>query len=45
MGAGLHVVCTNLTWAVVIYGFVASVLPVWLLLAPRDHLSAFMKIG
>ena len=36
---------TNLTWAVVIYGFVASVLPVWLLLAPRDYLSAFMKIG
>ena len=36
---------TDLTWAVVIYGFVASVLPVWLLLAPRDYLSAFMKIG
>jgi carbon starvation protein len=36
---------TNLTWAVVSYGFVASVLPVWLLLAPRDYLSAFMKIG
>src|SRR5262249_59142146 len=27
------------------YGFVASVLPVWLLLAPRDYLSAFIKIG
>lgn len=27
------------------YGFVASVLPVWLLLAPRDHLSTFLKIG
>jgi carbon starvation protein len=36
---------TNLTWAVMVYGFVASVLPVWLLLAPRDYLSAFMKIG
>jgi carbon starvation protein len=36
---------TNLAWAVMIYGFVASVLPVWLLLAPRDYLSAFMKIG
>ena len=36
---------TELTWAVVIYGFVASVLPVWLLLAPRDYLSAFLKIG
>jgi carbon starvation protein len=28
-----------------IYGFIASVLPVWLLLAPRDYLSSFMKIG
>jgi carbon starvation protein len=36
---------TQLTWAVVIYGFIASVLPVWLLLAPRDYLSAFLKIG
>jgi carbon starvation protein len=36
---------TNLVWAVTVYGFVASVLPVWLLLAPRDYLSAFMKIG
>jgi carbon starvation protein len=36
---------TNLAWAVMIYGFIASVLPVWLLLAPRDYLSAFMKIG
>ncbi|MDI9581860.1 MAG: carbon starvation CstA family protein [Thermobispora sp.] len=29
----------------VVYGFAASVLPVWLLLAPRDYLSTFMKIG
>ena len=36
---------TNLVWAVMVYGFIASVLPVWLLLAPRDYLSAFMKIG
>jgi carbon starvation protein len=36
---------TGLAWAVMVYGFVASVLPVWLLLAPRDYLSAFMKIG
>ncbi len=35
----------QLTWALVIYGFVASVLPVWLLLAPRDYLSTFLKIG
>jgi carbon starvation protein len=36
---------TQLAWAVIAYGFVASVLPVWLLLAPRDYLSAFLKIG
>ena len=35
----------QLTWALVIYGFVASVLPVWLLLAPRDYLSTFLKLG
>ncbi len=31
--------------ALIVYGFVASVLPVWMLLAPRDYLSTFMKIG
>ncbi|QCP59744.1 carbon starvation CstA family protein [Pantoea sp. SO10] len=36
---------TELTWVLVIYGFVASSLPVWLLLAPRDYLSTFLKIG
>ncbi|WP_409520103.1 carbon starvation CstA family protein [Moraxella sp. CTOTU49803] len=36
---------TQLTWALMIYGVVASVLPVWLLLAPRDYLSTFLKIG
>lgn len=36
---------TQITWALIIYGFVASVLPVWLLLAPRDYLSTFLKIG
>ena len=36
---------TTLAWIVMIYGFAASVLPVWLLLAPRDYLSAFVKIG
>jgi carbon starvation protein len=35
----------QLVVALAIYGFAASVLPVWLLLAPRDYLSAFMKIG
>ncbi len=34
-----------LSWAIIIYGFCASVLPVWLLLAPRDYLSTFMKVG
>jgi carbon starvation protein len=35
----------NLAWTIIIYGFAASVLPVWLLLAPRDYLSTFMKLG
>jgi len=34
-----------LAWCLVGYGFLASVLPVWLLLAPRDYLSTFMKLG
>jgi carbon starvation protein len=34
-----------LAWAIILYGLAASVLPVWLLLAPRDYLSTFMKIG
>jgi carbon starvation protein len=36
---------TEIAWALVVYGFVAAVLPVWLLLAPRDYLSTFMKVG
>jgi carbon starvation protein len=36
---------TTLVICLVIYGFAASVLPVWMLLAPRDYLSTFMKIG
>ncbi len=35
----------TLTWILIGYGFVAAVLPVWLLLAPRDYLSTFLKIG
>ena len=35
----------ELTWLLIGYGFIASVLPVWLLLAPRDYLSTFLKIG
>src|SRR5438067_1487873 len=34
-----------LAWAIIVYGLAASVLPVWLLLAPRDYLSTFMKLG
>ena len=36
---------TTLAWWIMAYGFAASVLPVWMLLAPRDYLSAFVKIG
>jgi carbon starvation protein len=36
---------TQLEIMLAVYGFVASVLPVWLLLAPRDYLSTYMKIG
>jgi carbon starvation protein len=35
----------SLALSIIAYGFIASVLPVWLLLAPRDYLSAFIKIG
>ena len=35
----------TLVFCLIAYGFVASVLPVWMLLAPRDYLSTFMKIG
>ncbi|MEO8036043.1 MAG: carbon starvation CstA family protein, partial [Acidobacteriota bacterium] len=36
---------TQLTFAIGIYGFIASVLPVWMLLCPRDYLSSYMKLG
>lgn len=35
----------TLAWSIMTYGFVASVLPVWILLLPRDYLSAYIKIG
>ncbi|MDG4797561.1 carbon starvation CstA family protein [Micromonospora sp. WMMD1082] len=35
----------TLVWCLIGYGFAASVLPVWMLLAPRDYLSTFMKVG
>ena len=45
LGAMFTFTGTELTWMLIGYGFVASVLPVWLLLAPRDYLSTFLKIG
>src|SRR3954469_8483007 len=36
---------STIGWSIIIYGLAASVLPVWLLLAPRDYLSTFMKLG
>ncbi len=41
----LHLSPTTLVWAMIIYGFFAAILPVWLLLTPRDYLSTFMKVG
>ena len=41
----LNLTPVEVSWLIVIYGFVASALPVWLLLAPRDYLSTFMKVG
>ena len=35
----------QIAWGIIAYGFIASVLPVWMLLAPRDYLSAFVKVG
>ena len=35
----------SLAWAIIAYGFAAAVMPVWLLLAPRDYLSTFVKLG
>ena len=43
--AALTLKATELAWVIMIYGFAASVLPVWMLLAPRDYLSTFMKLG
>lgn len=40
-----HLDKVTIAWGLIIYGFIAAILPVWLLLAPRDYLSTFMKIG
>lgn len=44
-GQYLHLSPTTLVWAMIVYGFLAAVLPVWVLLTPRDYLSTFMKVG
>src|SRR4029077_7281415 len=44
LGAAFTHTGPAITWMMIGYGFVASVLPVWLLLAPRDYLSTFLKI-
>ncbi len=45
IGAWFNLTAKQVVWAMAIYGFVASVLPVWVLLVPRDYLSSFLKIG
>ncbi|HVW21009.1 MAG TPA: carbon starvation CstA family protein [Opitutaceae bacterium] len=44
-GGALTLGAATLAWAIMGYGFTASILPVWILLAPRDYLSTFMKLG
>ncbi|QPL05456.1 MULTISPECIES: carbon starvation CstA family protein [Actinomyces] len=44
-GEYLHLSPTVLVWCMIVYGFFAAVLPVWVLLTPRDYLSTFMKVG
>jgi len=44
-GSAFTLAGTEIAWAMIIYGAVASSLPVWLMLAPRDYLSTFLKIG
>src|SRR4051812_12481264 len=45
IGRAFNLSALQVTWAMAAYGFVASVLPVWVLLCPRDYLSSFLKIG
>jgi carbon starvation protein len=44
-GSALNLSGETLAQGLIVYGFIASVLPVWLLLAPRDYLSTFLKVG
>jgi carbon starvation protein len=45
LGSMFTLTAPALAWSIIVYGFAASVLPVWLLLAPRDYLSTFVKLG
>ncbi len=45
IGKWFNLSADGVTWSMAIYGFIASVLPVWILLTPRDYLSSFLKIG
>jgi carbon starvation protein len=45
LGEHLKLSRTTLTYSMAVYGFAASVLPVWMLLCPRDYLSSYLKIG
>jgi carbon starvation protein len=45
LGSAFRLSKTSLTMVIAAYGFLASVLPVWMLLCPRDYLSSYMKIG
>src|SRR6185312_13360492 len=45
LGEALRLSKRTLTFAIAVYGFLASVLPVWMLLFPRDYLSSYLKIG
>jgi len=45
LGPAFNLKGTTVIWAMAAYGFVAAVLPVWVLLVPRDYISSFLKIG
>jgi len=45
LGPAFTLTGPQLAWAIIAYGLAASVVPVWLLLAPRDYLSTFVKLG
>ena len=45
LGPSLTLSAHGVTYAIAAYGFIASVLPVWMLLCPRDYLSSYMKVG